>query len=372
MASNENLRSYASISENGSILLGKNTVADGYHKGRKIGVFTHIHHDHAKFFTNALHECSAVFVSRPTLDLLAAFELAPDIGVPADTYFKGRHVHGIDFSDPILPMKHIREPDAGKCYADQITLHQARHILGSAQVEVVADDGVRAVYSGDFDYPGTTPVRCDVLVLDSTHGNPVFNAPVDADSLEARLIECVECELGAGNPVVVRAHTGQLQHAMSLLSKALAPNVSFISPKKNTRLIPVYQKYGMAIREVIPSESMHGENIADGAFPFVEFLTINDSKTDSEIAGRSAVFQLGGINMGSRTTIRQNQNKQYFIELGQHATYDNILKYVKRCSPDLVVADSHRSAWGQSLAKQIRDVLGIDAIAEPERKQGAA
>ena len=359
---NESLRSYASISENGSILLGKNTVVDGHHEGRKVGVFTHIHRDHTRFFTKALHECSAIFVSRPTLDLLAAIEMDPRVTIPADTYFKGRHVFGVDFGDPILPMKHTRETDAKKQYADKITLHETRHILGSAQVEVVADDGVRAVYSGDFDYPGTTPVQCDVLVLDSTHGDPAFNAPVDVDSLEARLIECAEAEIGAGNPVVVRAHTGQLQHVMSLLSKALASNVNFISPRKNTKLVPVYKKYGMTTREVVPSESMSGEKISDCEFPFVEFRTIGDTKADHEIVGRSAVFQLGGIKMGPHTTIRQSKDKQYFIELGGHATYDNILKYVEGCSPDLVITDSHRSAWGGQLAQKINDVLGINAI----------
>ena len=52
----DELQNYAKITENGSILLGNNTVVDGYQHGREIGVFTHIHSDHTNFFVRSLHE----------------------------------------------------------------------------------------------------------------------------------------------------------------------------------------------------------------------------------------------------------------------------------------------------------------------------
>ena len=87
-------------------MLGKNTVVDGYHHGREIGVFTHIHSDHTKYFVNALHECIAIYVSRPTYDLLAALEANNTGNVSMDTLvFKGRHINALrtfEYSQSLL------------------------------------------------------------------------------------------------------------------------------------------------------------------------------------------------------------------------------------------------------------------------------
>ena len=57
---------------------------------------------------------------------------------------------------------------------DTITLLPSGHILGSAQV-LVESNGKKILYSGDFNMPGAT-VTCnvDVLVIDSTHGEPKY------------------------------------------------------------------------------------------------------------------------------------------------------------------------------------------------------
>ena len=47
-------RKYARIKQDGSILLGDNTVCDGADSDRGIGVFTHIHRDHTDLFNKAM------------------------------------------------------------------------------------------------------------------------------------------------------------------------------------------------------------------------------------------------------------------------------------------------------------------------------
>ena len=219
---NAQLLKYADIDGTGSILVGKNTVVDGYKHGREIGVFSHIHDDRIERLNFAMHECSVIYVSPPTFDLLSALEQKRDDPVSADLYFSGRHIKRLDFDIPITPKLHLREPSLDSAYSDKITLRRAHHILGSTQILVSTDDGKNIVYSSDFSYPETEPIDCDVLVLDSTHGNPMFNAPVDVGSLERRLIECVEKEIESGNPICIRAHRGQLQYTMSVLSTQLA------------------------------------------------------------------------------------------------------------------------------------------------------
>lgn len=363
----DDLSKYARISDNGSILLGNNTVVDGYASDRDIGVFTHIHSDHTVFFINALHTCSAIFVSKPTLDLLAAMSTEPKDHIPSNAFFNGRHVYSLDFGKPIIPRKFMRQPTPKRCFSDQITLYEAHHILGSSQVLVVTDDGKRIAYSSDFAHPKTIPIPCDVLVLDATHGVPMFNAPVDVGSLENRLVECVEEEIKNGNPVCIRAHAGRLQYTMSVLSERLPSNIQFLTNEENQKLVPVYRKYQMPIRELVTSE-YRSDKIRRNSFPFVEFRKTQESKSESELSEKSAIFYLGGVNLGSRTTIKQSDTnkKHYLIEFGDHGTYDGIMEYVKGCSPELVITDSYRSKWGKPLAQKITDALGINAISQPK------
>ncbi len=59
------------------------------------------------------------------------------------------------------------------------SFHPAGHVLGSAQILVVAD-GLRAVASGDYKdmadptCPPFEPVRCDIFITEATFGLPVF------------------------------------------------------------------------------------------------------------------------------------------------------------------------------------------------------
>ena len=361
------LLKYASIGEQGSINLGKNTVVDGSQHGREIGVFSHIHQDHIKYFTSAMHECSAIFVSPPTFDLLAALEQNVDDNVSSEIYFGGRHIFRLDFDTPIVPKKYLREIKPKQEYSDGLTLLRAHHILGSSQVLVNTDSGKDILYSSDFSYPKTKPIKCDVLVLDSTHGDPMFNAVVESQSLENRLIDYVDAEISAKNPVVIRSHVGRLQYTMSLLSKKLGSNIQFLATGKNKKLAPIYQKYGMPIRKIMDSKSFDALEILEGSFPFVEFKTYPEAKSIAEMDNRAAVFHLGGHHLGKYTTIKQNvgDEKNYYLEFGDHGNYSGIMDYVHDCDPDLVITDNYRSSWGKKLAERIKEKLKIEAIPKP-------
>ena len=370
MAMNENLLQYAKVNSRGSILLGENTVADGYEHGRDIGIFTHIHTDHIHLFNMALHECSSIYLSPPTYDLLEALERGGDETVSTHSYFEGRHIHRLDFNKPLRPKKHLREIGADISYSDEITLIQAKHILGSAQVRISTMDGTRVVYSSDFAYPGTKPVECDVLVLDSTHGALQFDSYIDSPSLETRMVDMIDAEIQAGFPITVRAHTGRLQYVMSMLSEKFK-DIPFLVGDRNKKLIPVYNKYGMPIKDTISSDSLDGDEIiASTSRPFIVFKAVQEGRSQAELDKRTAVFNLGGRYMGHKTTISQTSGDPgvYNLDFGDHGNYRGILEYVKKCNPGLVITDSYRSKWCEDLAKNIRKELDIYAIPQPRNR----
>lgn len=360
------LSEYAEITSDGAILLGKHTVVDGHHYDREIGIVTHVHMDHIQNLTQTLHECSRVYMSPPTFDLLAARH-SNEFNVSGETYFRGRHIYRMDFGEPLRPPLRTREPGSPNLYADKITLFRAQHILGSAQVLIETGDGKRIAYSSDFTQPGTKPIECDVLVLDATHGSPAFDAPVHSPSLKNRLLEYIDREIQNGNSICIRAHAGRLQYIMHVLSSRF-PNIPFITSGENARMARVYDKYGFGIKELMLDDTLKSRELlmAESAL-FIEFKGASSSQSDAEIANRAAVFNLGGIP-GSKTAIRipDTNNKHYRLELADHANYSQILQYVKDCNPKLVITDSYRSkSHCVKLAKSIREKLKIDAIAQP-------
>ncbi len=361
------LLQYASVGEQGSIYLGKNTVVNGSKHGREIGIFSHIHQDHIELFTYAMHECTAIFVSPPIFDLLAAIEQNENDSVSSEIYFGGRHIHRLDFDRTINPKKFLRNLDPKKNYSDQITLKKAHHILSSTQILVTTDDDKDIGYSSDFSYSETEPMKCNALVLDSTQGDPMFNTIVDSNSLENRLVEDVNREIEAGNPVCIRSHVGRLQYIMSLLSKKIGMDIPFLSESTNKKLAPIYNKHDMPIRKIIDSYSYDGREKLEKNYPFIEFKTNHEAKSEPEMDNRSTVFHLEGFCLGGNATFKQKlgNEKNYYLEFADHGNYDNILKYVNRCNPELVIIDNYKSGWGETLAEKIKSDLDIDAIAQP-------
>ena len=349
---------YADIKQDGSILLGEHTVCDGANYGRQIGVFTHIHRDHTDLLGKAMQECSQIYVSKPTLEMLSALEQDYTDHVSAECYFKGRHIRALDYESSKRPR--IDEFSPKSDYADKITLYQSHHILGSAQVLVKTADGTEIAYTGDFGIDAK-PIPCDILVLDSTHGNPMFDAPVDQPSLERRLKECVDEEIQNGKNILIRAHRGRLQYTMHLLHKFLPDRVKFLAHPNDIRLVQVYKKYGMDIRDCIDYTSGYGQDIRESGSLYVEFRTHGYGRGIFD-AKKTAVFNLGGWFLGGGTTIRSNG--EYNLEFMDHANYATILEYVRSAGPQWVVTDYVRGRQGLGLAEAIRN-MGIRAIARP-------
>ncbi len=354
---------YVDIKPDGSILLGESTVCDGANHGRKIGVFTHIHWDHTQLLDKAMHECSQIFVSKPMLEMLSALDQDASQNVSSECYFKSRHIEALDYNSPWRPR--IDQFSNTSNFGDTITLHESHHILGSAQVQIKTNDGVKIVYTGDFGQDAK-PIPCNILVMDSTHGNPMFDAPVHTESLERRFVGLVNEEIQHSKKILIRAHRGRLQCAMHLLHKELPDQIKFLAHPNDKKLIPVYRKYGMDIRDCIDYTGIVGQDIRESGATYVEFRTHGSGH--SALEGKSeemAVFNLGGRFLGDGTTIRKNG--AYHLEFMDHANYSSIIDYVKRSGAEHVVTDYTRGGQGEKLANAIRD-MGIGATALPMKE----
>ncbi len=114
--------------------------------------------------------------------------------------------------------------EAAELGAATVSLHDAGHMLGSAQL-LVEHEGHRLLYTGDLKLrrPGgapETPVpRADVLVIESTYGRPGFRFP-DPDSVVGEIARwCHQLLERETTPVLLAHALGKAQELM----RALAP-----------------------------------------------------------------------------------------------------------------------------------------------------
>jgi len=159
---------------------------------RDVAVVTHAHSDHARRHRHAI--CTA-----------ATYDLATGPRRP-----RGARVLG--YGEP------------HQVGATTVTLHDAGHMLGSAQV-LVEQAGMRLLYSGDLKLRrgagrSDTPIPiADVLVIESTYGRPHFRFP-DQDSVVELLGRWCRRALDSSvTPVILANAVGKAQEVMLALEE---------------------------------------------------------------------------------------------------------------------------------------------------------
>ena len=105
----------------------------------------------------------------------------------------------------------------------RLSFYPAGHVLGSAQTLVESDAG-RILYTGDlktrrgFTSGSATPVKADVLVLESTFGKPHYRFP-DASEVIANVVRwCSQVIDGGATPVLLGYSLGKGQEILSALA----------------------------------------------------------------------------------------------------------------------------------------------------------
>jgi Cft2 family RNA processing exonuclease len=107
--------------------------------------------------------------------------------------------------------------------AATLTLHDAGHMLGSAQL-LFEHDGRRLLYSGDLKLRRgagrQTPIpAADVVVLESTYGRPHFRFPDPESVLETVALWCRRALDARVTPVLLATALGKAQEVMLALAR---------------------------------------------------------------------------------------------------------------------------------------------------------
>lgn len=319
---------------NGAVMLTPEVVCDGFIHDAPVRAQTHIHDDHMDDFERS-KGFQDLIMTEATRELLIADQNAD---LP----------HRVN-------IKALSDQDAYNLERSRVRLIPSDHMLGSCQVHVERDDGFRVGYSGDFQWPMKQPMSVDVLVVDSTYGNPQSVRQYSQAEAEARFLELVLTHLKHGS-VHVKAARGTIQRAIHILGADVREPV--LCSKRLCNEVEVYQRYGSAVCEVRRVDTPEGrEMIKSGRY--IRMYGKGDGDPIENSRGVTIVLSAYMVPKGD--LLLERSERSFRLAISNHADFNGTLEYVKATGAKKVITDNARGGNGVILAQEIHSQLGLDA-----------
>lgn len=340
----------ASITGEGAILMGKLFCVDGHDYTRKYFAFSHMHIDHSKKIQKCLYN-GKVFMTKPTRDLLEAIN-NDNYGSDVENQIKRTQIITLNEDDGRIIH------DSGT--SEKITFYSSEHVLGASQIEIVTKNEEKILYSGDVGTGDQPPNKVHTLILDSTHGHPRYRKHFEPESLERRLLDRTEEAIGKGRPVVIHAHRGKIQEAMSLLSQYDPLNdLKFYASNTNIRVAEIYRKYKISIKEEIhDAYSREGKSSQSNDFPYIQFETVFTPTAHEELGKAYSIYLVDDPNQFKETA------NSFTIPTTAHTDFDGLIEYVKKSEAQKIIVDNSRTKQANILVEKLKEQK-FDAVAQP-------
>lgn len=288
-------------------------------------------------------ECEAIFITHAHLDHAAAFRSSYLLKFSSEETMNLILLNGIK----VRGWRPIKEKEKFKIDDIEITPHSSGHVLGSYEFEIATPDGT-ALFTGDLNtrrsrmIKPAEPVKCDVLILDSTFGSPKFVFPPDEDVAED-MINWVKNSLKEGKIPILKADSlGNAQEIIRIFNRYT--NIPVISHWKVSRINKVYEAYGHKMKYIdMKSEETHDLISRKSAV----IVAPKQFKAAHNPNFKSAMVS------GWAMELRGNS-----FPLSDHADFPSLMNFVSECDPKIVLT-YHGSGFNSILAKYIEKNLGI-------------
>ncbi len=347
--SGDSLEGLIDIKWNGAILMGKSFTVDG-HWSRPVRVVTHAHLDHVIGLRDSLKSSGAIVFTPATYELIM-------------------EIYELNGTLKALLSKKAIALSYGKCLevnGEVLRLLKANHIVGASQV-LVESNGLRIGYTGDFKLHGTEVMKdLDVLIIEATYGSRSFKRPFK-DSINEFFVDLVKDGLALGAPIYVYGYYGKLQEAMYIL-RSSGVTAPFIMPRRLYRVTSVAEKYCGPIGNYYDEASTELRKLLRNYGGCIVFYHMN--KAGRRISPEGLHIILTGWEF--HEPIRRRGHNTWVVALSDHADYEELLEYVKRSSPGLVVVDAYRSDYAEEFARDVEEHVGIKSIIMPRSNASLA
>lgn len=249
----------------------------------------------------------------------------------------------------------------------RLTLRHAGHVLGSAMLHAQSDEG-SLLYTGDFKLrpclttAAADPQPADVLVMESTYGQPFFRFPPWQQVAE-QLIELVTAALREGRqPIVMGYSLGKAQEIVRILTDA---GLKVTCHGAVFGVNGIYERLGVPLGKYrrYRSEDFHGPAALDVAERGVlvappqvarsSFVTRFDNPCTIMLSGwamlKNAIYRYG---------------VQHALPLSDHADFDELLELIERVAPRRIYTHHGFAEFADELRRRGHDAQ----LARPERQ----
>ncbi len=335
-----------SVRSSKAVVLGASVCCDGFYVEAAARVQTHVHSDHTEKFESSLG-VQQVYALKGTRDLLIA-----DKDATLDVHV---NFHGVG------PRERVDVP-GGAVY-----LVDSGHMLGSAQVLFVHEDGYRTGYSGDFTWPLEDVIEVNELVVDSTYGAARQVRRFDQGEAEEAFVTRVLERVGMG-PVYVRAYGGTLQRAAVLLGDVC--RFPLILSGRQHKDALVYLDHGYAMPPCFIDGSVEArEARAEGRY--VLFEGAGDKPETNRQGGYH--IRLSAMYTSVDEPLVDFTENACAVAISNHADFRGTVDYVRATGATRVVTDNVRGAHAVELATALSERLGVEArasVSNPAESRG--
>lgn len=337
--------------KNCAVRLGR-VFCDGFNPDGLIGAFSHFHQDHIHAITDCIGQYDTIITHPITLEAITAM----------DSGFRHREQWVTQDYDTRY-----------HCPAGDIRLLKANHIPGSAQIHVESD-GRSMLYSGDFNYPDIQIREADFLVLDSTHGDPIFDGSTDRKSVKNRMFEDIKEKMDSNKPVIVQAYSGTLQEIIKHFEinydgSKLSHDIPFVTTKSQKEILfRIYKNEKNEFREILDYDEHEFWRLVRGNKRCIIFLPYN-TIVDSSLQNYFRI-RVDRYRFASEEPAITSSSDGMRYNLAAHASIQNIISFIKEVKPKTLVTDMSRSGYAPQLAKIIHQSFPeINCYSRPNFKK---
>lgn len=234
----------------------------------------------------------------------------------------------------------------------EVGVYNAGHILGSVQFEAATPEGT-VLYTGDFSMgdsytvDAAEPVSCDILVLETTFGAPMFSFPKRREiALEMVRWAVHGAVLKGMVPTFKTDSIGNAQEIITIFNRMT--KLPVVTAKRTTKASDVYRNYGHNLDYVDADSNKGRELLKEGRCVLVtpKGSKVSHEKIDPALASGWAVImkKRGGTP----------------FPLSDHADFRGLISFIQRCHPKRVLT-VHGGAMTKGFADYVKKRLGIDA-----------
>lgn len=247
-------------------------------------------------------------------------------------------------------LKPVKVGDRVKLGDIEVKVHNSGHVLGSVQFEVNTPEGT-VLYTGDmctedtFTMNPATPVDCDLMVIETTFGSPMFRFPKRKDVAVEIYNWAVETVLGGRIPAFKTDSIGNAQEIISLFNQYT--KLPVVTAKNATKVTDVYRRNGFNL-DSVDAYSEEGQDLLDSGKCVL--VMPKGSKPVAENIETALASGWAAI-MRKRHTA---------FPLSDHADYRSLLGFIRRCSPKRVLT-FHGGSMTKDFHKHVEKTLHIPA-----------